>query len=101
MDCYQRVLCFDHQKILLPSIKGFRMRIGIAVLKEGIATRHVVHNPNGSGLVMMYEGVSGADGNVANDLMQVVQEYDDSKLRNCVIEDTQILRTCIICCGPD
>lgn len=31
--------------------------------------------------------------NVANDLMQVVQEDDDSKLRRCVIVDTQILVT--------
>ena len=30
--------------------------------EAGIGTRHVVHNPNGSGLVMVYEGVSGADG---------------------------------------
>jgi len=30
--------------------------------EAGIGTRHVVHKPNGSGLVMVYEGVSGADG---------------------------------------
>ena len=30
--------------------------------EAGIGTRHVVHKPNGSGLVMVYEGVSVADG---------------------------------------